>query len=315
MMHMVGGACVAVKSPARDCSKSMRSLQNEVQLLHMCSACPNVVRVYGLLGPAPCRKMVMEAAEESLDERLKAAVRSTSSRVWEMHERMVIALGVAAGLEHIHSLGIIHADLKPQNVLLVGRMAKLCDFGMAHYHPPADADGERKERPLLRKAPGTLHWFPPEHLRAYALAEQHAARQEGSPGTSRGHRQSDDRLAAANDVWAFGCVLECLGESRRRPSHVEGWDGRCAAAGYRYIAQTSWQCKTPPKGLHWHDVLSATTALAAKERPSMSSVRIALMGKHQFVTSTNGPPKWADGPLSKARSAWMKEYEQHLSST
>ena len=107
MMHMVGGACVAVKSPARDCSKSMRSLQNEVQLLHMCSACPNVVRVYGLLGPAPCRKMVMEAAEESLDERLKAAVRSTSSRVWEMHERMVIALGVAAGLEHIHSLGII----------------------------------------------------------------------------------------------------------------------------------------------------------------------------------------------------------------
>lgn len=308
MMHMVGGACVAVKSCART---SMRSLKNEVQLLHMCSACPNVVRVYGLLGPAPCRQMVMEAAEESLDARLEAAVRS---RAWENHERMVIAFGVAAGLEHMHSLGIIHADLKPQNVLLVGRMAKLCDFGMAHYHPPADADGERKERPLLRKAPGTLHWFPPEHLRAYMFAEQHAARQEGSPRTSRGDRQSEDRLAAANDVWAFGCVLECLGESRRRPSHVEGWRGRCAAAGYRYIT-TDWQCKTPPKGLHWHDVLAATTALAAKERPSMSRVRIALMGKHQFVKSTNGPPKWEDGPLSKARLAWMTEYEQHLSST
>ena len=43
-----------------------------------------------------------------------------------------IAIGIAAGLWHLQSKGIVHQDLKPGNVLLTSeRVAKLCDFGLA----------------------------------------------------------------------------------------------------------------------------------------------------------------------------------------
>ena len=47
-----------------------------------------------------------------------------------------IARGIALGLEYLHSLQIIHADVKLANILLsTALQAKIADFGLAHVAP------------------------------------------------------------------------------------------------------------------------------------------------------------------------------------
>ena len=57
-----------------------------------------------------------------------------------------LLLGVASGLEGIHNLGIIHRDVKFENVLVKGVRADLADFGDACK---LGADGGGADRSML----------------------------------------------------------------------------------------------------------------------------------------------------------------------
>ncbi len=82
-------------------------------------------------------------------------------------ERAVeILLDVCAGLAHAHARGIVHGDVKPANILLVGRAdddgdvvvrAKLCDFGVARVATHGEV-AESGCRPAL----GTPAYMSPE---------------------------------------------------------------------------------------------------------------------------------------------------------
>lgn len=72
-----------------------------------------------------------------------------------------IGLEVARGLAHIHRMGYIHRDVKPQNIMITAdRIAKLTDMGLARRI--GDAVMIAKEK---GKALGTPDYISPEQIR------------------------------------------------------------------------------------------------------------------------------------------------------
>ncbi len=117
-----------------------------------------------------------------------------SMPVVELRDALVIAERVASALGELHRHGIVHRDVKPGNVFLVGgrpERAKLLDLGAA-------ALGEGDHLTATGMLVGTPAYMAPEQVRA-----------EGAVGPSA-------------DVWSVGCLLyECLtGFPAFRGNHV-----------------------------------------------------------------------------------------------
>jgi len=115
-----------------------------------------------------------DAAPRDLGERLRAAV---EERGWDAFYDA--ALQLTAGLAHIHRHGLVHLDLKPDNLGLAdpvsgppdgsgarnGLHLKILDFGLARsLADPLAAEGRGDERPEDRAIRGTLAYMAPEVL-------------------------------------------------------------------------------------------------------------------------------------------------------
>jgi len=99
---------------------------------------------------------VMEYVEgETVFEGLEELVR------YDEEEAVRIALDVARALEHAHAAGMVHRDVKPQNIMLTGEgKAKLADMGLALAVTDTDLIESEKG-----KAIGSPYYIAPEQIR------------------------------------------------------------------------------------------------------------------------------------------------------
>jgi len=152
-----------LKTPAVGTFRLLERFMREARLTAAIRS-PHVVDVvdYGVLDDGT-PFMVMELLEgEPLARRLR---RDPPLAVREL---LRLAACVLDGLEAVHEAGVVHRDVKPENVVLVHRgtdiVPKLVDFGVCCMTMRELGDGERTER---LTAPGTTFGTPwymsPEH--------------------------------------------------------------------------------------------------------------------------------------------------------
>ncbi|MDQ0935404.1 serine/threonine protein kinase [Streptomyces turgidiscabies] len=139
--------------------------------------------------------LVMERAERSLRERLEASSgagragaspsdtrSSTPPEEEPLSEREGARLltEICEGLAHLHGLGWVHGDLKPDNVLIMADgSARLADFGLS-----VELTGTHAYIPPL----GTPDYLPPERWQA-SLGERGV------------------QVRQSTDIWALGVMI------------------------------------------------------------------------------------------------------------
>lgn len=121
-------AIVAVKIPKEQGGKNQDLAEGEFLIGQ--EPHPNVISVHWMGRVPPEREWYAIEMEyfpsqtlaRLLDEGTQGFV-SSYNRILDIYEQIL------AGVAHLHSLGISHGDLKPQNILVSGDRVKLTDFG------------------------------------------------------------------------------------------------------------------------------------------------------------------------------------------
>ncbi len=118
---------------------------------------PNLVRVSDFFIERENAYLVMDFVEgESLDQRIRREGMLTEVQVLDWAAELLDALA------YCHSQGVIHRDVKPQNVILAADdRAILVDFGLVKLWDPSDPI----TRTVLRGM-GTMAYAPPEQYGA-----------------------------------------------------------------------------------------------------------------------------------------------------
>lgn len=136
---------------------------------------PNIVTVHDVGQDGNTHYIVMEYID---GDDLKKLIRSEAP--FALDRALSLAIKICAGVGYAHRAGLVHADVKPQNVLIIPGNntfnVKVTDFGIAQ------AASATQPRERQRVVWGSPHYFAPEQA-------------QGDPPTP------------ASDVYSIGIVL------------------------------------------------------------------------------------------------------------
>jgi serine/threonine protein kinase len=79
------------------------------------------------------------ASEYAPDGSLSEWLKQNGGKAPSVEIAVKMTLGILAGLEHLHSKGVIHRDLKPANILLQADTPRIADFGIARLTQATNA--------------------------------------------------------------------------------------------------------------------------------------------------------------------------------
>lgn len=122
---------------------------------------PNIVKVYDVSFGDLIQYIVMEYVDGIT---LKQYIEKSQSLRWK--DAVYLTIQVLRALQHAHDKGIVHRDVKPQNIMLLADgTIKVTDFGIARF-----ARSEHKT--MTDKAIGSVHYISPEQARGEPTDEK-----------------------------------------------------------------------------------------------------------------------------------------------
>ncbi len=158
-----------LKSDLAEDAEFRRRFRDESQAVAMLSH-PNIVSVYDV-SRGEIEYIVMELIDGIT---LKQYMERRGKLNWR--ESLHFITQIMRGLSHAHSRGIVHRDIKPQNVMILrDGSVKIADFGIARLESAA-------QQTMTQQALGSVHYISPEQAKG-------------------------DRTDARSDIYSAGVVL------------------------------------------------------------------------------------------------------------
>ncbi|WP_404352823.1 Stk1 family PASTA domain-containing Ser/Thr kinase [Caproicibacterium sp. XB2] len=131
----------------------IRRFKNESKAIALLSH-PNIVKVYDV----SFGDQIQYIVEEYIDgTTLKQYLDQQPNVDW--HKALHFTMEILQALQHAHERGIVHRDIKPQNIMVLPNgHIKVTDFGIARF-------ARSETRTMTDKAIGSVHYIAPEQAR------------------------------------------------------------------------------------------------------------------------------------------------------
>lgn len=131
----------------------VRRFKNESKAIALLSH-PNIVKVYDVSFGEKLQYIVMEYVDGIT---LKEYIQKQKSITW--NDALFFTTQILRALQHAHDKGIVHRDIKPQNIILLSNgNIKVADFGIARF-------SRSETRTLTDTAIGSVHYISPEQAK------------------------------------------------------------------------------------------------------------------------------------------------------
>ena len=250
------GIDVAVKKLHLDklTKKENDLFRKEIIILANLGKHPNLVGLYGYCVSPPC--IVMELVQRgSLSDLLhycddpEVEAKMTDGRI-----KKNLIVGIINGMEQLHASGVVHRDLKPQNVLVTTDfVAKITDFGLSTLRGKTSSTvasgqlGQDVEETV--KVGGTAGYMAPELLESTSPPDY------------------------SSDVYSFGVILnEIICEEEPYSDQYANFAGRGPFGAANYAKQGKRPTINPSTPPAVKELIKKCWAAEPRARPSFTEL-------------------------------------------